>query len=470
MGEITVKEIVEFTNKCDMDFQNGICNYSDANTAKIYQKYLKKNHDHNNAYYRALIDKLEMILNQITSYHSDVYHLFNSTISIAEYVICLIKEKHLTDPKLIARCAYIEISKYLYYDISVTKTVDESIKRIMVDTPINPKTTKIFSYVLCTQWFQLYSYILLNFGIIVKEMRRENEDHVWGEVDLGNNEIIIVDGTDYINSSIDLSNAKSVSPTRGFLILPKEYSGLKFQEVYTKKEYAQTLSLILKYYEENRELDKDLGYIEDKLYPIEVILENNDLFKRSDEIITDSKEADKFMSKTQKFFTNIVLPNNLDGYEAFAYYHMFIERLPLNIRGNITMKTLYVDTFEYKQTRLRKKYLKTDEEYIKYLRELIYGRYYKYLNEKDENNILTRIKEGTMSAEELSDEVLKQELKIAEINKRLNPYYAINELTIYNPFGNEDCDLFQLYEPAIGKKAFKSREESEEYKKLNKIS
>lgn len=69
------------------------------------------------------------------------------------------------------------------------------------------------------------------------------------------------------------------------------------------------------------------------------------------------------------------IPKNIDGYEIYAYYYMFIKRLPKNVRGNISMKTLYVDTYEYTQTRLRRKYLKTDREYLEYLQELVYSRY-----------------------------------------------------------------------------------------------
>ena len=50
----------------------------------------------------------------------------------------------------------------------------------MVETPINAKNAKIFSYVVCTHWLELYTYIVQNFGINVKTMQRNNENHVWG--------------------------------------------------------------------------------------------------------------------------------------------------------------------------------------------------------------------------------------------------------------------------------------------------
>ena len=85
-------------------------------------------------------------------------------------------------------------------------------------------------------------------------MTREGEYHTWGEIDLNNGEIVILDGTDYINSSIDLSNAKSTSPTKGFIVLPNSYSGLKFQDLYNKENYKNILAEISKYYDINREL------------------------------------------------------------------------------------------------------------------------------------------------------------------------------------------------------------------------
>lgn len=469
MSEIEVREIIDFINQCDKDFNGEVYNIDNVVKAKMYLKKLKKADNLKNAIYRALLDKLNFIVEHTSSYYSNPLNLVNSKNSITEYIINLIKEKRLTDPKLIARCAYLELSKYLYYDISYTKTSDKEIRRIMVNTPIDPKNAKIFSYVVCTQWLQLYKYILNNFGINVKEMRRDAEDHMWGEVELNNGEIIIVDATDYINSSIDLSNAKSVSPTKGFLILPKEYSGLKFQEIYNNEKYKTILSEIMKYYGLNRELDISLGIIDSRGYLIDRILKENDLFLRTDTIIRDSREAEKFTNRVQKFITSMQIPNNMDGYEIFAYYHMFIKKLPVNIRGNIAMRTLYVDTFKYKQTRLRRKYLQPDVEYLRYLQELVYDRYYKYLNTNESNELLSRVKNGLINNEQLSNEVLKQELQIAEINKRLNPYYAINELIMYNPFSEETHDIYQLYEPAVGRKVFKSSEEEQKYKQLNKV-
>lgn len=300
-------------------------------------------------------------------------------------------------------------------------------------------------------------------------MTREGEYHTWGEIDLNNGEIVILDGTDYINSSIDLSNAKSTSPTKGFIVLPNSYSGLKFQDLYNKENYKNILAEISKYYDINRELDTSLGIIKKGVYLIEELLDNNPLFNHTNSCIHNTEYLKSYLKNVKNFILERPIPKNIDGYEIYAYYHMFIKRLPKNVRGNISMKTLYVDTYEYTQTRLRRKYLKTDHEYLEYLQELVYSRYYHYLNNNIDNNFFSSLKDGLISGEELTSEILKQELKIAEINRRLNPYYAINELVIYSPEGNEDEEFYQLYEPAVGRKTFETFESELEYKKLNRI-
>lgn len=309
---------------------------------------------------------------------------------------------------------------------------------------------------------------MFNFGIQVNRISKENEDHVWAEINLNNGFIVIADATDYINSSIDLSNAKTVSPTSGFIVLPTLYSHVRLQELYNYEKYQPFLKEIKEYSKLNKDLDITLCYISSE-YPVEKILRNNELFLRRNDIIKGKKEACRYIETAKEFFTNLYIPNNIDGYEMYAYYHEFIKNLPMNIRGNIAMKTLYVDTFDYKQTRLRKKFLQTDEEYLKYLCELVNERYVRYMSDDIFSGMLLHSQIKNMSKDKLSKEILDQELKVAEINRRLNPFYAINELIIYNPFLEENEDIYQLYEPSVGRKVFTSLDAEIEYKKLNKI-
>lgn len=477
MTDNSFNDLQNFINLCDTEIANGIFRKEHIKTAREYLKKLEFiKETYKNMWVIALEQKLKYFIDVIRVNNiedktniskMDALTLIENN-NIADYVITMIKEKRLTDSLLIARFAYIELSKYLYYDISYTQIKDEVRKSIIVNTPCDPEHTKIFSYVVCTQWLELYSYIMKQFGIRVIKTKRENENHVWGEIELDNDNIIIVDATDYIGSSIDLSNAKSVSPTKGFFVLPKEYSQIRLYDVYNNPQYKNILDDIKKYNELNRELDITLGYIDSDGYTIEQILRNNPLFNYKNIVIENEKDAIAFLKKTKQFFLNLSLPNNIDGYETFAYYYSYIENLPINIRGNISMKTLFVDSFDYKQKLLKKKYLNAPEEYLKYLEDLVYSRYYEYFKDKTDEKLFELIKDNKMSLDEISDIALKEELKIAEINRRLNPYYAINSLAIYNPYADEE-PITLLYEPASGKKLYKSLKELQEFKRENNL-
>ena len=465
MTDNSFNNLQNFINLCDTEIANGISRKEHIKTAREYLKKLELiKQTYKNMWMIALEQKLKYFIDVIRVNNiedktniskMDALTLIENN-NIADYVITMIKEKRLTDPLLIARFAYIELSKYLYYDISYTQIKDEVRKSIIVNTPCDPEHTKIFSYVVCTQWLELYSYIMKQFGIRVIKTKRENENHVWGEIELDNDNIIIVDATDYIGSSIDLSNAKSVSPTKGFFVLPKEYSQIRLFDVYNNPQYKNILDDIKKYNELNRELDITLGYIDSDGYTIEQILRNNPLFNYKNIVIENEKDAIAFLKKTKQFFLNLSLPNNIDGYETFAYYYSYIENLPINIRGNISMKTLFVDSFDYKQKILKKKYLNAPEEYLKYLEDLVYSRYYEYFKDKTDEKLFELIKDNKMSLDEISDIALKEELKIAEINRRLNPYADEEPITL-------------LYEPASGKKLYKSLKELQEFKRENNL-
>lgn len=434
--------------------------------------------DEKTAICRAAEEKLSFIVRQINLHKSNEINVGVKTEasldlindSVSDYIIDLVKKKHLTDIELIARFVYIELSKYLYYDISYSKITDPSMRKIIVDTPIDVKNAKIFSYVVCTQWVQLYSYILSQFGIDVKIMRREGEDHAWGEVQLNNGNIIIVDATDYIMGSIDLSNAKSVNPTIGFLIVPDIFSGVKLQEVFNDIRFRSVRDELIPYYEANKDLDISLGYIDESGYLSDLIISENELFKKTDWIIRNEKEASAYIEKVKGFFSDLSIPNNIDGYEIYAYYHRFIKKLPINIRGRISMKTIFADSFSYKQARLRRKALKTPDDYLIYLKDLLYDRYYELLRDDDRESLkqfILLMKNG--EAEKFSEAMLNVELKVSEINRRLNPYYAINELLIQNNFNSNDSSLFFIYEPGIGRKKFKSFDDAIQFKKVNNI-
>ena len=377
MNEKIINEILIFTQKCDED---SLCLEEKKLKAREYLLLLVKIKTENNStIVNAIIDKLNFIIKQIdaANYHTfDTECILNlASLSVTDYIINLIKNKRILDSLLIARYAYIELSKVLYYDISYVKQSDMDAKRKICNTPVSVEKERIFSSVVCTQWLELYTYILKQFGINVIKRNIKGQNHVWGEIRLDDDYIIVIDATEYINSSIDLSNAKSMSPTVGFVVLPKEYSNMKLYDIFNDKNKKEVAQKVKEYYKLNREIDMTLKYITSKGYPVERIIRENDLFQYPSLVIQNTKEIDKFCYDALSFFKKLRIPNNMDGYELFAYYQMFIKPLPKNIKANISQKTIYVDSYSYKQRKLRKKFLSTPKEYLKYLDAIVYSKY-----------------------------------------------------------------------------------------------
>ncbi len=469
MAEEFMNKVLLFIQKCDHDFEEHI--FLEENSLKAQEYFqlltqLKK--ENNSTMVNAAIQKLDLIIKRINAVNYHNYQIENIlnlvSVRVTDYIISLIKEKHLIEPLLIARYAYLELAKVLYYDISYVKQVDPMIKSKICNAKVDVLKEKIFSSVVCTQWLQLYTYILKQFGIDVKQRNIPGQDHVWGEIQLDDDYIIIVDATDYINSSIDLSNAKSVSPTVGFVVLPEKYSHLKLYDVFCDKYHRDIAKKVQEYYKFNRDIDMSLGYISKKGYSAEKIIQENELFQYPNAIIENSKDQEYFFSKAIDFFQKLKIPNNMDGYEIFAYYYMFLKKLPANIRANISQKTIYVDSFSYKQSKLQKKFLHAPKEYLRYLDGLIYNQYYKYLSEDENNTFFEQMRKGFVKKEQVRDSIAKNEMIIAQVNRNLNSYYAINQLHFYEPMTSETLGI-QIYEPMMGTKNFNSQEEFDEFKK-----
>lgn len=471
--ETELKEILDFIYSCNTNrnHENTLLNQT-----TIAEKYLTRLKEIDKHGYDKIIKDIENKLKFIISKNTEKKPKDSKipvnlvTDSLTDYIINKVKSKRLTEPKLIARYVYIELARNLYYDISYTKVSNEQ-KQIIVNTPINVKNAKLFSYVVCSQWSELYSYILNYFGIENKIMQIPSQDHRWVEINLHNSEIIIADATDYIGKSIDFSNAKSNSETTGFYILPQKYSGLKLGDVFSDYRYNDIAKDILDHRRDNEDLDISLGYIDiPGGYLVNKLLDSNELFNQTDRKFDNPKELLIFLEESRKYLHKLEVPNNMDGYEIFAYYHKFIKPLPLQVRGNIAMKTVYADLFSYKQNILKRKYFKAPSDYIKYLEELVYDRYYEYLNKNEKIAILEQIKKGLISSEEISNLVLAEEIKVAELNRRLNPYYAINEVVFYRGIIDDAKeDYYEYYEPNIGKQLIKSTKEAIAFKKSNKI-
>ncbi len=465
IDEQYIREILAFIKKCDSNFFEEKFSMDDAMIGSKYLATMKKaaQDTKSNVYY-AITEKLSFIINQI---HAHNFHKYNrdsilnlSSVSVTDYIIRLVKEKRITDPILIARFIYIELSKVLYYDITYINQ-DRTHQQMICNAKVDPKKEKIFSYIVCTQFIELYQYISSRFGIKVDIQTKPGQDHVWGEIKINDKNILVVDATEYIIDSIDLSNAKANSPTVGFVVLPIKYSGIRIRDAFTIEKYQEAKAIIEKNYQYNRELDRELGYIDENGYKTEQILNENELFKRPKEIITGPEMLD-YLKEAAQFFNTLKIPNNIDGYEIYAFYQKFIRELPANVAANITQKTIYVNAYDYQADKMKKKFLHAPNEYLKYLQELVYKRYYKYLSEEEYNTFLEQVKNGVVGVEQLGEDIARSEMKIAEINRKLNLFYAINKLSIFNPLIGEEKSI-QLYEPMIGNRVFNNIEDYEAF-------
>ncbi len=461
-------KILAFIKKFEANLSDSKYSFEIADIARKYKILLNNVGKGNKTpIINALCQKLDLVINQVDSFN--YYNEFRtesalnlSSLSVTEYIISLVRKKRIVDPLLIIRYVYIELAKVLYYDISYINQ-DKEQQKIIYDVLINPKREKIFSYVVCTQFTKLCKYILSEFGIELDIKTTPNETHMWGEIKLDDC-VVIVDACDYINGSIDLSNAKACSPTVGFLVLPKEFSGIRILDIFDNPSYKNIKEHMSSYYAINRDLDITLGYITQKGYKTEQIIRENELFQRQGEIISNPREVEEYLDKTADFFRTVKIPNNMDGYEIFAYYQRFAKALPQNVLFNINQKTLYVDAFQYKFDKARRKFLHLPKEYLEYLQHLIYSRYYKYLSEEEINEFLEQIKNGSVDISELSSEIAKAEMTIADINRRLSLYYAINRLQIFDP-ASGDVKSIQLYEPMMGSKVFDNADDYDEFRK-----
>lgn len=464
-----IREAISFVNNVNIAKENGKIDLQNLDKAKEYLDFIDsiQGYDQNIAVLESLRARLKNIIRVLNTYRriGTTISTTNINDNITECIIGLIKYKGLTNKYDIARMAYRELGKYLYYDISYDKVQTEEEKDNIVNKKIDPENTRIFTYLVCSQWSILYDYILKSFGIDSKIIKEKNGRHHWVEIDMHDGNIIIADATDYINGKIDFSTCKSNSKTVGYMILPKEYSNTKLRNFIENPANQDEYKISREYIKENntklRNMDTNLGYTKNGLYNVERILKENDLFKYPNSIVSEEKK-EILIKRVIKFFETINIPNNLDGYEIYAYYIEFIRKLPINIRGSISMHSIFVDTTEYKAKKINSNYLHASMEYLYYLLDKIRHDIFTDGKNKD---LYKNIENGIISEIVVAENSIKKEEKEAETSFRGQAFYAINELTIY---GDED-EVHFLYEPTTGIKKIYGREQTEEYKAINRI-
>lgn len=403
--------------------------------------------------------KRELQTNQY-SYNGNLEIITND--NICEYITQLINYQNRKDPLEIARIVYRELGKYLYYDISYVKVNTDEDKRKIVEKKIDCANTKKFTYVVCSQWSKLYCYILKKFDI--KAQIRKLGVHEWVEIDLNDNYIVVADATEYLGGHIDFAACKANSRTTGFLILPKQMSGVNLRNFInfpmTESDILLRNEWLLKNKEWLFQLDVCLNYASIDGYPIDCIINNIDLFNDSRKQIPIA-EASTYLHRTSEFFKRLNIPNNMDGYEVHSYYHDFLKRLPQNIAGSIGMKNLFVNISEYNPHDIHSKYLNATKEYLDYVSDI---------KRRFPNCLGNELFINGMALSEIIDEpILNKEQIEYEINRAMKQfidlkYYSINQLTFYDNFNQDYHETFQLYEPLTGKIVFNNAEQLEKYK------
>lgn len=151
--ELELKKMLDFIYACNVDSNHGNDLSNQTLMAENYLKRLKTiDKDGFDKIIRDIENKLKLIISRNTEKNpkDSKIPMDLVTDSLTDYVINKVKSKRLTDPKLIARCVYIELARNLYYDISYTLVPPEQ-KKIIVNTPIDVKNAKLFSYVVCSQ-------------------------------------------------------------------------------------------------------------------------------------------------------------------------------------------------------------------------------------------------------------------------------------------------------------------------------
>lgn len=226
-----------------------------------------------------------------------------------------------------ARQAYLELNKRVHYD-NQWIFGDEELKRSIYSKKGGFENLD-GNNVICKGWSSLYQELLVDIGFDAEDIyiRGGNSlgSHKWVEVDLHNGKILIADATDSLNSSIDLANCKIGSPTVGFVIANADCSGMRLRNL--MKDREATLEAHSRKLWEN--FDEKIGYAKNGYL--------SDLYKQAGNLFNDvdlyndivNKNGVKKSSFDQ--FTSFNIPDGVDGYEAFGYFHK--------------IKKLYKDSF-----------------------------------------------------------------------------------------------------------------------------
>ncbi len=224
------------------------------------------------------------------------------------------KTEHIFDAFGKARALYIELGKSLNYDMNY-RYGNRVVEDILKNQNVTFATLNAEHKVICKGWAELYRELLIESGFDERDVTIKGNGHYWVEIAMGDN-ILIADATDNMDSGIDLAFIKAGMATKGFILMPKTYSGIRLNIMY--KQGTLTDSVLDSYNKSLLRIDKNIGYAIEKGYLI-------DQLNKSKRLFGNAKLFDKIFKKndtkeTIREFMNRPIPENMDGYEVFAYY------------------------------------------------------------------------------------------------------------------------------------------------------
>ncbi|HIS90080.1 MAG TPA: hypothetical protein IAC20_00270 [Candidatus Faecisoma merdavium] len=222
----------------------------------------------------------------------------------------------INDKILKARKLYVELNKNVHYDQNWIKG-DQKTRQEILSKIVNFSNLPKGNSVICKGWSELYRDLLLKAGFDNSEIEIKTAGvHHWVEIKCGD-QIIVADATDAYNKSIDLAACKAGYQTSGFLMLDSIYSGKRLSEIYNDIEKG-IINTDQKGWLFN--IDKMLGYANEGGYFADQIAKAKGLFENNfvKGYISNNIEV------AQKTIFNIDIPDNIDGYEIFAFYRYII--------------------------------------------------------------------------------------------------------------------------------------------------
>ena len=218
----------------------------------------------------------------------------------------------------------MELNKRISYELgyfALDKLGKSDLKKLYYEEDISFDSLQ-GNKVVCKGWSQLFKELLLDAGlspdIVSIKGGQSNGAHKWVEIEF-DNYIIRADATDSFNHTIDLSTVKSGFATNGFIKIDKSLSGININRKNSDGEKIyDTLS------DNNdwlREIDKNLGYCKNGKYSNEIIDKlMEDFYSPSSVEQAFNVDKDKVLDIKYDNFVNMTIPENMNAYDAYAYF------------------------------------------------------------------------------------------------------------------------------------------------------